>query len=137
MATLSSLQQNNNRTISSSELIVNNENPNVKDQSTNIHIGEGVSIVGSITLSGHATVNGSVDGELRAGSLDIGQTGHVSGKVYAKRMTISGELKQEIFCSEHFHIHSTGRVSGNLEYSEIQIDRGGRFVGDMKEVKGK
>ena len=93
MATLSGLQQNNNRTVNPNELVVHSESTSLKDQNTNIHIGEGVSIVGSITLSGHATVNGSVDGELRAGSLDVGQTGHVSGKVFAKRMTISGTLR--------------------------------------------
>ncbi|NDF45243.1 MAG: polymer-forming cytoskeletal protein, partial [Betaproteobacteria bacterium] len=29
--------------------------------------------------------------------------------------------------------HSTGRVSGSLEYSELEIQRGGQFRGDMKQ----
>jgi cytoskeletal protein CcmA (bactofilin family) len=105
------------------------------EKTTNIHIGEGVVIKGSITLPGHATVNGSVDGELRAGSLEIGKTGEVIGKVFANRISVSGILNDEIHCKEHFHISSTGRVTGNLEYSEIEIDRGGKFIGDMKEIK--
>jgi cytoskeletal protein CcmA (bactofilin family) len=99
-----------------------------------ILIGDGVVIVGSINLPGHATVNGRLDGELKAGSLDVGATGHVNGKVTAKSITVSGELSQEIYCSEHFHILSTGKVTGKLVYGEIQIDRGGLFFGELNQI---
>jgi cytoskeletal protein CcmA (bactofilin family) len=32
-------------------------------------------------------------------------------------------------------IHKTGKVSGKLSYSEIDIDRGGQFVGVMTSNK--
>jgi len=32
-------------------------------------------------------------------------------------------------------IHKTGKVSGKLSYSEIDIERGGQFVGDMSGHK--
>ena len=134
MATLFSALQNNELNIDSAELVVQPLAVSTADKSTDIHIGDGVVIVGSITLPGHATVNGRFEGEIHAGSLDVGQTGHVSGKVFAKTMTISGELNKEIECSEHFHIKSTGKVSGNLIYAGLQIDRGGSFQGEMKEI---
>jgi cytoskeletal protein CcmA (bactofilin family) len=31
-------------------------------------------------------------------------------------------------------IRSTGKVSGAIEYSEIEIERGGQFRGEMKQV---
>jgi cytoskeletal protein CcmA (bactofilin family) len=32
------------------------------------------------------------------------------------------------------HIRATGKVSGKLEYSQIQIERGGEFRGEMQQV---
>jgi cytoskeletal protein CcmA (bactofilin family) len=122
-------------TTNNNNLVARTEPSRANDKSTNIHIGEGVSITGSITLSGHATVNGTVDGELRAGSLEIGRTGQVTGKIFANSISVSGILKDEIHCREHFQINASGQVTGNLEYSEIEIERGGKFIGDMKEIK--
>jgi cytoskeletal protein CcmA (bactofilin family) len=32
-------------------------------------------------------------------------------------------------------IHKTGKVSGKLSYAELDIDRGGQFVGTMNGTK--
>jgi cytoskeletal protein CcmA (bactofilin family) len=107
----------------------------LSEDPTSIHIGEGVVIVGSITLPGHALVNGRVEGQLQAGSLEIGKSGQVRGKVSAKTMAVAGELEHEVTCTEHFHLHSTGKVGGRLLYAELQIDRGGKFMGEMVQLK--
>ena len=101
--------------------------------SNNLVIGDGVTFKGSISAPGKAIINGVVSGELIADDLLIGQKGKVSGIVRAREMDVHGELNQDISCKDHILIHSTGRVSGSLEYSELEIQRGGQFRGDMKQ----
>ena len=72
-------------------------------------------------------------GELTADDLLIGKDGQVTGVVNAREIDVHGELNQDIVCREHILIHNTGRVSGTLEYSELEIQRGGQFRGNMKQ----
>jgi cytoskeletal protein CcmA (bactofilin family) len=48
-------------------------------------------------------------------------------------MDVHGELNEDISCRSHLLIHSTGKVSGKLEYHEIEIERGGKFKGTMSQ----
>ncbi|MBU3650815.1 MAG: polymer-forming cytoskeletal protein [Limnohabitans sp.] len=101
--------------------------------SNNLVIGTGVTFKGSITAPGKAIVNGAVTGDLTADDLLIGKEGNVTGVVRAREIDVHGELNEDIVCREHILIHSTGRVSGTLEYTELEIHRGGRFRGEMKQ----
>jgi cytoskeletal protein CcmA (bactofilin family) len=63
----------------------------------------------------------------------IGQKGKVTGVVKAREIDVHGELNEDINCRSHLLIHSTGKVSGKLEYHEIEIERGGKFKGTMNQ----
>ena len=99
----------------------------------NLVIGTGVTFNGSITAPGKAVINGQVTGELTADDLLIGKEGNVTGTVRAREIDVHGELNEDIVCREHILIHSTGRVSGTMEYSELEIQRGGQFRGEMRQ----
>ena len=49
-------------------------------------------------------------------------------------MDVLGQINLEIYCEEHLYIRSTGAVSGKLEYSELEIERGGKFAGSMNQI---
>jgi len=46
---------------------------------------------------------------------------------------VHGALAQNIVCREHIMIHRNGAVSGKLDYAEIEIERGGQFMGQMTQ----
>jgi cytoskeletal protein CcmA (bactofilin family) len=96
-------------------------------------IGEGVTFVGTITAPGRATVNGTVSGEITVHDLHIGTQGSVSGSIDAHTIDVHGALAQNIVCREHIMIHRNGAVSGKLDYAEIEIERGGQFMGQMTQ----
>jgi cytoskeletal protein CcmA (bactofilin family) len=104
------------------------------DQSNNLVIGNGVTFKGTLNVPKKATIYGTVDGELTAEEIFIGQSGKIKGKVTARSIEVEGELHQVIHCRDHLHIRATGKVSGKLEYSQIQIERGGEFRGEMQQV---
>jgi len=105
----------------------------INPTNNNLVIGEGVTFKGSISAPGKAVINGNVSGELTADDLLIGQKGKVSGIVRAREMDVHGELNEDISCRSHLLIHSTGKVTGKLEYHEIEIERGGKFKGTMSQ----
>ena len=94
-------------------------------------IGEGVVFTGSINAPGTATINGTVNGEIKVSDLQIGPKGNVAGRIEAQVIDVHGNLSDNILCHEHILIHRTGSVSGQLDYADIEIERGGQFKGNM------
>ena len=94
-------------------------------------IGEGVVFTGTIHAPGIASINGTVNGEVHVSDLQIGPKGNVAGKIEAKVIDVHGLLSDNILCHDHILIHRTGSVSGQLDYSDIEIERGGQFKGNM------
>jgi cytoskeletal protein CcmA (bactofilin family) len=94
-------------------------------------IGEGVVFTGSINAPGTASINGTVNGEVTVADLQIGPKGNVAGKIEAKVIDVHGVLSDKIVCHEHIMIHRSGSVSGQLDYADIEIERGGQFKGNM------
>ncbi len=102
-------------------------------QHSNLIIGEGVTFIGSISAPGKASINGSVSGEVTVKDLQIGPKGSVSGQIVAQVIDVHGHLAQNIVCHDHILIHRSGTVAGNLDYAEIEIERGGQFKGQMTQ----
>lgn len=100
---------------------------------SSLTIGEGVTFTGSISAPGRATINGTVTGEITVNDLHIGAKGSVSGSIDARTIDVHGILAQNILCHEHLMIHRDGSVSGKLDYAEIEIERGGQFMGQMTQ----
>ncbi len=46
-------------------------------------------------------------------------------------MDIHGQVHEEVSCTDHVLVHSTGLVNGNLIYGELEIQKGGRVTGSM------
>lgn len=96
-------------------------------------IGSGVTAKGVLHVPGKASVHGTVEGELTADEVIVGETGQFNGKLSARRVDVMGKLGQVINCQETLVIRQTGKVNGRLEYSEIEIEKGGEFVGQLNK----
>jgi cytoskeletal protein CcmA (bactofilin family) len=100
-------------------------------QGQDIYIGEGVVIQGTFVVPGKAEIHGTVNGEITADNLLVGLQGRITGVAKAREMDVLGEVHKEIHCEEYLHIRASGLVSGSLNYTDLEIDRGGRFAGSM------
>lgn len=96
-------------------------------------IGEGVSFTGTIEAPGAASIHGTVNGKIKSLDLQIGPKGHVVGEIEATTIDVYGTIAEKIMCHEHLVIHRSGMVSGHLNYTHIEIERGGKFVGSMNQ----
>ena len=107
------------------------EKKKVKDSSSSLMIGEGVTITGTIKADNEVNIQGTIDGDIDCNSVTINQSGNVRGKVQTETMTVEGKAEGEININSLLHIKSHGNVSGKVFYGDIQIDEGGKLLGEI------
>ena len=103
-----------------------------KDKS--IFIGTDVVFKGSINAPNQAIVSGTVEGDLIAKDVLIGAAGVVSGTTQADFIDVKGELNETVTSKNVLIVRSTGKVTGDVTYGEIEIERGGKIKGTMTQV---
>jgi len=86
-----------------------------------------------MTFKGELRLDGKFEGEiLESGTLIIGESSAIKGKIEVNTIIIHGLVEGEIFASGRVEIHSTGRFYGNLITPIITINEGGIFDGHCK-----
>ena len=99
-------------------------------------IGEGATIKGEIVEENEITVNGSVDGDIQCKNLIVGKTGSIKGKIKADTLYVEGSIEGEINVKELLKLMSSSYVSGKMSYGSLQINEGGKLLGEL-EFKDK
>ena len=94
-------------------------------------IGEGATIKGEIIEENEITVNGSVDGDIQCKNLIVGKTGSIKGKIKADTLYVEGSIEGEINVKELLKLMSSSYVSGKMSYGRLQINEGGKLVGEL------
>jgi cytoskeletal protein CcmA (bactofilin family) len=97
----------------------------------NTIIGKGTLIEADL-LSGGESVR--IDGEYRGnididGSLVVGDTGIISGDVYAKYIIVAGHINGNIKCETTLHFASSAKVNGDIETNALIVDEGSQING--------
>ena len=107
----------------------------IKENSSLI-IGEGATIKGEIVEENEITVQGNVDGDIQCKDLIVGKTGSIKGKIKADTVYVEGSIEGEINIKELLKLMSSSFVSGKITYGSLQINEGGKIVGEV-EFKDK
>ena len=76
----------------------------------------------------------TVEGDLVAKDVLIGASGVVTGTTEADFIDVKGELNESITSKNVLIVRNTGKVTGDVTYGEIEIERGGKIKGGMKQV---
>jgi cytoskeletal protein CcmA (bactofilin family) len=103
------------------------------ENSGNIVIGNDVSVKGVLVVPNRAVINGTIDGEITAKELVVGQTGRIIGHAKTDRADIHGEVNQTLVVNQSLILRSTGKVVGVVHYSELEIEKGGLVEGKMTQ----
>lgn len=97
-------------------------------------VGEGVSLKGNFVVPDIASISGTIEGDLTAREILIGPTGVLKGNILADIIDIRGEAHDNISAKKSLFIRSTGRVTGNVEFSEIEVEKGGNLQGSLTKI---
>jgi len=102
-----------------------------------LFIGSGVVAKGSLTAPGLIVVDGAVEGVLSASAIDITGNGVVTGATTAQNIRVAGQLMDTSTAHQSLLIESTGQVTGDITYGELEIRKGGNIVGSINARPAK
>jgi cytoskeletal protein CcmA (bactofilin family) len=88
------------------------------------YIGAGVTVKGAIVVPDVIVVDGIVEGDVTARSIRIGPTGGIRGKVISADVDVHGTLAESAEIRDFLLVRSTGRVEGNVNCGDMQVEKG-------------
>ncbi|MBK0329457.1 polymer-forming cytoskeletal protein [Rhodobacteraceae bacterium F11138] len=88
-------------------------------------------ITGNIKTSGDIQVEGTVEGDIRAHLLTIGETATIKGEVIADDVVINGRIVGRVRGLK-VRLTSTARVEGDIIHKTIAIESGAHFEGSVQ-----
>ena len=100
--------------------------------SAKVVIGHGVTISGEIKKADEVQIDGDADITMKTDNLVVGATGQCKGNIETHNADIWGVFDGDIKASGTLTIQEQGKVSGSVEYQNIQIKLGGKLSGDIK-----
>jgi len=86
---------------------------------------------GSLTSEGEVQLDGSVEGNIRAGSLTIGEEASVDGEVVAETVIVRGKVKGSIRARQ-VQLAATARIEGDIVHSALSMESGAFFDGHCR-----
>ena len=100
--------------------------------SAKVVIGQGVVINGEIKKADEVQIDGEADVTMKTDNLVVGATGDCKGAIETHNADIWGAFDGDIKASGTLTIQEQGKVSGKIEYQNLQIKLGGKISGDIK-----
>ena len=100
--------------------------------SAKVVIGHGVIINGEIKKADEVQIDGEADVTMKTDNLVVGATGDCKGAIETHNADIWGAFDGDIKASGTLTIQEQGKVSGKIEYQNLQIKLGGQISGDIK-----
>jgi len=88
-------------------------------------------ITGNLKTTGDIQVEGSVDGDIRAHLLTIGESATIKGEVVADDVVINGRIVGRVRGLK-VRLTSTARVEGDIIHKTIAIESGAHFEGTVQ-----
>ena len=102
-----------------------------------VFIGQSIHIKGELTGNEDLTIEGKVEGniELKDHNLIIGANGRIEAELFAKNITIMGEVNGNVYAEERVEVTKSGKLRGNIIAPRVVIEDGARFKGSV-EMEG-
>jgi cytoskeletal protein CcmA (bactofilin family) len=95
-------------------------------------VGQGIQMKGEITACDRLVVEGQVEVTLKATRmLEIKPSGHFTGSCEVEEADVSGVYDGNLTVRGRLIVHAGGRVTGDISYGEIELERGAQITGKL------
>jgi len=91
-------------------------------------ISADLTITGDLVSEGEVQIDGAVNGDIRTGTLLIGETAHIKGEVHAKHVRVHGRVDGQI-TAQSVTLAKTAHVSGDVIHEDLSIEKGAFLEG--------
>lgn len=107
--------------------------PNPQTATRKLVVGRGIVFSGEITSCDCLVVEGTVKANISGcHDIHIADGGLFTGSASVESAEIRGRFEGALTVNERLLIHSTGKVSAEVRYNQIEIERGGQISGDIQ-----
>lgn len=94
-------------------------------------ISSDLTIKGNVTTTGDVQVEGTIDGDIRAHLLTVGEGATVRGEVIADDVVVNGRVVGRLRGLK-VRLTATARVEGDIIHKTIAIESGAHFEGTVQ-----
>jgi cytoskeletal protein CcmA (bactofilin family) len=102
------------------------------DAGKRLIVGQGIQMKGEITACDRLVVEGQVEVTLKATRmLEIKPSGHFTGSCEVEEAEVSGVYDGNLTVRGRLIVHAGGRVTGDISYGEIELERGAQITGKL------
>lgn len=96
-------------------------------------IATDVRIVGNLITNGEVQLDGTVEGDVRAAALTLGESGAVKGTIVADSVTIKGTVEGQIR-GRSVRVEKTAKVRGDLCHEIVSVEAGAIVEGNFSHT---
>jgi cytoskeletal protein CcmA (bactofilin family) len=93
-----------------------------------------ITITGNVKSSGDIQVEGSVEGDIRASQLTVGETATIKGEIVADDVVVNGRVIGKLRGIK-VRLTSSARVEGDIIHKTIAIESGAHFEGSVSRAE--
>lgn len=97
-------------------------------------LGSDLTIVGNIRTTGDITVEGTVQGDIRAHLLTVGESANIEGEIIADDIVVTGKVTGRVRGLK-VRLASTAKVEGDIIHKTIAIESGAHFEGSVQRAE--
>ena len=90
-----------------------------------------LTVVGNLKTAGDIQVEGTVEGDIRAQMLIVGETATIRGEIVADDIVVNGRVIGRVRGLK-VRLTSTARVEGDIIHKTIAIEAGAHFEGSVQ-----
>ncbi len=90
-------------------------------------------VVGDISTQGEVHIDGTVEGDVRAKSVLIGESADIKGEILAEQVQIHGRING-LVKSRSVHLARTAHVVGDILHESMSIENGAFLEGHCKRM---
>jgi len=98
-------------------------------------IANGVKIIGAIEADGaELQVDGEIEGNVRGGSLTVGDTGMVKGDIVSESVTVHGRIEGSVRARKVI-LARNAHVLGDIVHQSLSVEMGAVFEGQCRYLQ--
>ena len=94
-------------------------------------LSSGLTVVGNMRTTGDIQVEGTVEGDIRAHLLTVGESATIRGEIVADDIVVNGRVIGRVRGLK-VRLTSTARVEGDIIHKTIAIESGAHFEGSVQ-----
>lgn len=100
-------------------------------------VGPGINLNGEMRSCDQLVVQGNVEGKLtECAMLTVAQSGSFKGDAETDGAEVDGRFQGKMMVRGRLVIRATGRVTGEISYGQVEIERGGEISGTVTKMDG-